>query len=207
MSAFKVNVSNSMSRNTVIVTGETTLRAIFEEAGVEIGMGTVSLDAATIAPGDLDREIGVFDLDENITHALASNPKRENAAKAVVTGGAIVVSSIATPEELRTIKKYRPDALKLVDEKTKNVQYLVSIAGGLGELNGNGAIFGQHADAEGKATITIGAPDDVSDVRNWAIENLGSALLKLNKVEQQFAEQLSSIAADRAAIEASITIG
>ena len=207
MSAYKVNVSNSMSRNTVIVTGETTLRDIFGEAGIEIGLGTVSLDAATIMPGDLDKGIGTFDLDEEITHSLASSPKRENAAKAVVTGGAIVVSSIATPEELRTIKKYRPDALKLVDKETKNVQYLVSIAGGLGELNGNGAIFGQHADGEGKATITIGAPDDVSDVRDWAIEHLGSALLKLNKVEEQFTEQLESIAADRAAVEASIVVG
>lgn len=207
MSMYKVNARTTTESKTIIVPGSKTLGEIFAEAGIMTGRGQVSLDSATLPAGALDIPLEQYTTDEETTHVLACYPKLENAAKAVVVGGAIVVSSIVTPDELKAIAKYRPEALKLVNDKTKDVEYLVAIGEGLGDLNGNGAIFGSHTDSEGKATITIGAPNEATDIRSWAIENLGSALLKLNKVEQQFASQLDSIARDRAEVEASIVVG
>jgi len=207
MSMIKVTVGNNMNKNTVIVDSANTLREAIEEAGILMGNGLVTMDGSMIKVGDLDKTFDDFGLDCGVTHTIMSVVKSDNAAKGRVAGGAFIVTSAATPEELKTLAKYRPAALKLVDKETKNVKYVVMPGKGQGDINDNGAIFGEHTDPDGKATITFAIPDGVTDAKAWAVENLGGALLKLSEVEKQFADQLESVKADMEAIEASITVG
>ena len=58
----RVYVGNNIIRTAIDVTSDTTLRRAFEEAEVDYGTGTNSLDGATLKAGDLDKtfeEMGV----------------------------------------------------------------------------------------------------------------------------------------------------
>lgn len=207
MSMIKISVGNNMNKETVIVDSGSTLRAAIEESGILMGNGLITMDGSMIKVGDLDKTFDDFGLDCDVTHSILAVVKSDNAAKGRVAGGAFIVTSIATPEELKTLGKYRPAALKLIDKETKEPKFIVKAGTGMGDISKNGAIFGEHTDPDGKATITVGLPDGVADGKAWAVENLGGALLSLNEVEKQFADQLASVKADMDAIEASIVVG
>ncbi len=204
MSMIKVRVVNNLNDNTIVIPSDYTVTQAIAESGIAMGDKSVTIDGTQISREMMGASFDDLGFDGESVHTILAVTKNVNAAKATVVGGAIVVSSIATPKQLETLKKYRPKALQLIDKETKNVTFAVLPGKGLGELNAFGAIFGAHTDPDGKATITIGAPDDADDLKSWAIENLGGALLNLNKVEQQFAEQLESVEADMKAIEDSI---
>lgn len=51
----QVTVGNNVSRKSVVVDENTTLRACLEENGVDYTRGTMHMDGATLQPGDLDK--------------------------------------------------------------------------------------------------------------------------------------------------------
>lgn len=208
MSMLRISVTNSLTRTTAIVSSEKTMREVFEENNVEIGNSMVTFDGSVIKPGDLDRPLDEYNLDDAVTHSLSAVAKTENAAKAHVIGGAIILSSDATPDQIKTLTKYRPNALKLVNKESKDVEYVVAMSeSGLGSINNNGAVFSAHTNNDGKATITIGIPDNVDDGKAWFVDTLGKAMLNLQKVEAQFDAELESVLADREAVESAVTVG
>lgn len=59
---FKVFVGNNVDRWSVMVTPDTTLRALLEQEQIDYTRGTMHLDGVSLRPGDLDKtfaEIGV----------------------------------------------------------------------------------------------------------------------------------------------------
>ena len=60
----KVTVGNNLKRETTIVDGDTTLRNVLEEAGVDYTRGITTLDGATLAAGDLDKTFDDFGIAE-----------------------------------------------------------------------------------------------------------------------------------------------
>lgn len=201
-------LQNNMSKTVAMVNSEKTIREALSENGFEIGRGQISLDGSTLRPGDIDQPLDTWMLDENVEHFLYVVVKADNAAKATIVGGALVVSGSATPDQIKTLAKYRPNALKLMEGENgkKECVFAVDAGKGYGSISKFGAVFGEYTDADGKATITVEVPEGLADVKDWAIEYLGTSILNLNKVEAQFEGQLADAAEERAVIEASISV-
>lgn len=76
----KVTVGNNVSRNTVIVEGDTTLREVLENAHIDYaGRGGIHMDGCPIGPGDLDKTFDDFGIIES-TYLLQVS-KADNAAR------------------------------------------------------------------------------------------------------------------------------
>lgn len=121
----------------------------------------------------------------------------------------MVITSSATPEQLKMLKKYRPNALKLFEGEgsAKKEVFMVDVTkGNDGCINQYGAIFSERTNQAGKATITIMVPEEVTDVKEWAADTLGVSILQLRKLEQQFAGMLEDVAAEKEAVSAAITV-
>jgi hypothetical protein len=131
-------------------------------------------------------------------------------AKIIIAGDSIVVTSARTLEEIKTLEKYRPKALRLfeADEEGKNVEvFRIASTLGKGSINQYGASFGSAThDEEKLATITLSLPSEVEDAKEYAAETVGGAVMSLNKVEEQFAAALAEIESDKAKVLENITI-
>lgn len=131
-------------------------------------------------------------------------------AKVKVVGEAVVVVSAMKLEDLKTIAKYRPEALTLKGgEDNKEPIFRVYVGGDSeGGLNAYGAQFGSEThDDEKLATITMGLGDiDERSVEDYIADELGSAIMNLNALEATLPEVLESIKADKATVLESISV-
>lgn len=60
----KVTVGNNVKRESVIVDGNTTLRTVLEDAGIDYTRGVMHLDGSSLNPGDLDKTFEDFHIAE-----------------------------------------------------------------------------------------------------------------------------------------------
>lgn len=130
-------------------------------------------------------------------------------AKITIAGDAIVVTSGITLEGIKTIKKYRPKALKLMGgEDGKEEIFAIDVTNGSGSINVYGASFGceTHDDAK-LATITyVPSGGMTGDVKEWVAERLGGAIMNLNKLEATLPAVLAQIAREKEAVMSGITV-
>lgn len=127
--------------------------------------------------------------------------------KIVVAGDAVVVTSAMKLEDLRTIKKYRPNALTLKNEETGEPVFMIDVVDGKGSINKFGASFGSETRDDDKlATITLIASDVVGDIKECVADKLGAAITNLNILENTLPVVLNEIGAEKARILDSITI-
>jgi len=102
-------------------------------------------------------------------------------------------------KDLEVVKKYRPSALTLVDEETKEAYFKVGL--GSNSLSDYGISFGGISNDEEKvATATLSIPSDVEDAKEYVLDKAGLALVNLGKIEKGIATALEEIKADRDAI-------
>lgn len=129
-------------------------------------------------------------------------------AKIVIAGDAVVVTSAMKLEELEQIKKYRPESLILKGgEDGKEPIFAINVVNGGGSINKYGASFGMATHDEEKfATVTLIASGVKDDIKEFVTDELGSALINLNKLEETLPEIVQSIAADRSQIMESISV-
>lgn len=126
-------------------------------------------------------------------------------AKIIIAGGAWILQSNFTLEELKLIERFRPNALTLKDEQG-NPTFKVS-TGRHPDVSKFGATFnGVSADGTGMACITSGIPDGTEDVRQYVSDIVGTAIINLNKIEEHIPQVLEEIAAEQEAIRSSITV-
>lgn len=131
-------------------------------------------------------------------------------ARITIAGQAVVVTSAMKLEDIKTIKKYRPDALTLKGgEDGKEPIFSISVcSSGAGNINKYGAEFAHatHDDAK-LATMTIVIPhnDDV-DIKAVVADTIGAYVLNLNKLEETLPSVMNEIAAEKARILANITV-
>lgn len=202
----KVTIGNNISRNSVIIDENTTLRNALEDAGVDYTIGMTSLDGSTLAPGDLDKTFADFGITEKCY--LLNVVKADNAAAVKIVGGACVIESGATPEQIKLLKKFRPNTLNLYEEKggKKEAVFAVGISNGTGSINSVGASFGSAVSSDGKATITLMIPEDVKNAKEWAKDRIGVSILHLNKIEEGFADAIAEVEREKEAVAAAITV-
>lgn len=129
-------------------------------------------------------------------------------AKIVIAGDAVVVTSAMKLKDLRTIAKYRPDALVLKGgEDGKEPVFAVSVTDDCGEINKYGASFCSESHDDTKlATITMQAGNAGEDIREFVAEQIGSAIINLGKLEETLPAVLEEIEAEKAAVRNCITI-
>lgn len=199
----KVYVGNNINRKPVMVSEDTTLRKVLEDAQIDYSVGMTSLDGATLKAGDLDKTFKDFGIEE--TCYLLNTAKAVNAAGIKVLGQTAVVESGFTPAQVSEVAKYRPCALVLTDPETKEATFAVGMGSGKGKINKNGAEFGSGKNAEGKAIITIDIPDG-RDAKEYIEEKIGVAILNLQKVENGLGDALTEIAAEKAEVLGTIEI-
>lgn len=91
-------------------------------------------------------------------------------------------------DDFEKVKKYAPEALKIVDEEG-NEKFAVDGTAGMfcgsvmGELSDWGAMFTEVGD---KMIIWMGVPSEhLKDAKEWMVEHSGMALAHLKDVEAQ----------------------
>ena len=126
-------------------------------------------------------------------------------AKVTIAGNSFVITSAVSLADWETAMKYRPSALTIVDEETKEAQFRVGI--GSNSVTDHGVSFGGVSNDETKfATVTLPIPLGVEDARQYVLDKAGLALANLKKVETGLAEALKGIRAEREAIAADIRV-
>ena len=130
-------------------------------------------------------------------------------ASIIIAGDAVVVKSALKLEEIRTIEKYRPEALILKGgEDGKEPIFALGTTNGAGSINKIGASFGRAShDEDELAIITLcdivkGCGEAVEQVADY----VGNAIINLNKLEAKLPAVLEEIAAEKAAVKTNITV-
>jgi len=121
-------------------------------------------------------------------------------AKIKLYGNQIALVSALTLEQLDAIKRRKPEALKLKDEKGEKTVFVVD-TGIAPSISKYGVCFASQEVIGGKAIFSMEAPsDDAVEVRKYINENWGTIVFDLNKVEAQCVEAFAAIASEEAAI-------
>lgn len=200
----KVTVGNNLSRKAVIVPETSTLREILEANEVNYNTGMTSLDGATLAPGDIDKTFADFGITEKCY--LLNVVKADNAVNISILGEAAVLTSMFQMENLKTILKYKPSALVVQDEETKEETFRVDIAkAGAGRMNRYGISFSPTPDKNGWAQVTVSLPEEHGDAKDYIEDTYGETILNLKKLENKMFSILGEIGVARKAIRDSIT--
>lgn len=122
-------------------------------------------------------------------------------AKITVAGQAIVVKSSLTLDDIEAVKKYRPDALTLYkgEGSEKEPDFMIGItSSSAGCIGTYGVEFSAEShDEEKHATVTMLLPNEVDDVKGYVADQIGSAVLKLAKLEESLPKVIEEIAAER----------
>lgn len=218
-----VTLRNNVVSKTVNIPSDTPLRSIFEDNGVDYAAGVVSLDGAALPAGSMDKsleELGVTGSrcylmvtvkadnaseDEVFIAAPVSTP----VAQIKIIGNTVHVISSQKLEDVKLLAKYRPNALKLYEGSGAEKQEVFAIftdGRDGGSVCPNGVIFSKATTSDGKALVTLTAPTGTEDVKAWAQEEIGVAILLLKKTEAQFAAAIEEVKAERDAVAASITV-
>ena len=126
-------------------------------------------------------------------------------AKTTIAGNSFVITSEVSLADLETVQKYRPSALALIDEETKEAYFKVGI--GASSANEHGISFGGVTNDEKKlATATLPIPSDTEDAKEYVLDKAGLALANLAKVEAGIATALADIKKERETIAANIKV-
>ena len=120
-----------------------------------------------------------------------------------ICGNVAVVESTKTLEDIRTLEKYSPKSLYLYEtgEDGKKTPVFRVCTAPSGSINSVGACFADESyDERAVACITLPIPAGTEDVKAFIMDTVGQGIVKLNKVEDGFAEALAKVEADKAAV-------
>lgn len=127
-------------------------------------------------------------------------------SKISVCGDAIVITSSMKLSDLRTIERFRPEALAVLDED-KEVVFAIGTTNGCGTVNEYGMSFGSETHDENKlATITMCGREIAGDVKEYIADNFGGVIAKLNELEEKLPEVLRDIQTAKQRVMDSITV-
>ena len=126
-------------------------------------------------------------------------------AKVTIMGSSYAIKSTISMAQLEMVQRYRPSALTIADEDTKEQIFKVGI--GANSLSEYGISFGGVSnDPEKLATATLPIPQDVEDAKQYVLDKAGLALVRLEMVESHIAEVLDEISSQQKSIADSIEV-
>lgn len=124
-------------------------------------------------------------------------------AKVTIVGQAVVLESAVKLDDIKKLEKYAPEALVLHGgEDGKDPVF--AVASGTDKINQNGVAF-NHKSADGYAVTTF-VTEDVGNVEEFVIDNLGKYLIDLEKVEAQIPAALEEVDSELENIKSKITV-
>lgn len=130
-------------------------------------------------------------------------------AKIVTLGDAAVLTSAVKLEDYKKVKKYRPKALVLMggDDEKEEV-FRVGVVNGAGSLTKFGVEFGKETHDDKKLACLTVQMEDIGDcdIKKFAADKFGPALILLNKIEEKIPDVLKEIADEEAAVLELITV-
>lgn len=123
-------------------------------------------------------------------------------AKVKVVGDAVVVISNMKLEDLKTIKKYRPEALTLMGgEEKKTPIFKIGLGSSISPISDMGITFaGETHDEEALATLTgivVSDAETIDDYKNEIAEHYGKAVMRLTELEATLPAVLKEIEAEK----------
>ena len=127
-------------------------------------------------------------------------------AKITIAGQAVVVTSTLKLEDIKMVKKYRPDALTLRGGGDGK-EPIFALGVGEGGINKFGASFQMETrDEEKLAVLTMTTGYDGDDIEEFVADELGAAIVNLGKLEEKLPGVIDEIKAERQAIMSNITV-
>lgn len=201
-----VTIGNNTRRHPVILDENTTLRSALEQNGIDYSVGMTSLDGTSLQPGDLDKTFAQFGITEKCY--LLNVVKADNAACIKIVGNVAFIESGLTLANIKKLAKHREKALSLYEGEGAEKQEVFKVGAGVGDgsVSAYGVSFGTGTTEDGRALVALRIPEGTADKKKWAMEKVSTAILKLNKVEGQFADANKEIDAELADIESNITV-
>ena len=121
-----------------------------------------------------------------------------------VSGRTATIVSAYTLADIEKLEKYRPEALALKD-KDGNVTFKVGTSF-VGSVSDYGIGFGVGTFGNGKACVTVPGGEAYATAEEFVLEEIGTTINKLNKVESQIAGALDEVEAEITAIKDAIEI-
>lgn len=216
----EVTARNNVRSNTKQMPSDTTLREAFEALGVEYAVGVVSLDGSSLPAGSMDKSFDELGVTGNRTYLMVTvkadnasdcedaTPAPAQVAQIKIIGNTVHIISSQKLEDVKLLAKYRPGALVLTEGSGAEKKEIFNVFAGKndGSIQPNGIIFGAATTGDGKAMVTMKAPEGTDDVKAWAQEEIGVSILLLKKVEAQFAGALDEVKKEKADVAASIEV-
>ena len=187
----KITLITNNPREVDIVPETMTVREFLEKHNVNYGLASTSVDGSPVNSAGLDKSFA----EHNVTTRaiVTSLPNKDNGAQAIVVGSSCVVKSSLTPEEIKRVKKFHPEALMMYDENNEPVFAIDIDETQPGSIDDVGACFGNATSTDGKATITIVIDPAAEDPGELVYEKLGRSLLYLREMEENLVEMLPSM--------------
>lgn len=124
-----------------------------------------------------------------------------------IVGQALVITSSLKRDDIETLAKYNPKALRLVEkQKDSDVEkFRVSVGEG-NSISRCGISFG-NVTADGLAQCSVLLPNMEADKRADFVKNeLGMALYSLSQIETQTAAALTTVKATLDTVMAGVTV-
>lgn len=126
-------------------------------------------------------------------------------AKIMIVGDASVIVSALKFEDIQTVEKYRPNKLILMGGEDNDEPVFAIGTGCVGSVGEYGITFNNKDDA-GNAIVTqiiVGNPEDR---KAFIADQVGVAIVSLNKIEETISDVLEEIKAEKEAVLASIEV-
>lgn len=199
----KVTIGNNISRKALIVSETMTLKEACNQAEFDYTRTSMNLDGTTLAPGDINKTFADFGVTD--TCYLLGVAKADNAVKVTVAGDAMVVTSAIKFDDLKTVEKYRPEALTLKGGKDgKEDIFKVGTTKGAGSINTYGVSFKESRGDGHFAQITVMLPS-VDDVKEYISDKYGVAIINLGAIEESLPSVVAGINEEKARIQSFIS--
>ena len=187
----KITLITSNPKEVDIVPETMTVREFLEKHNVNYGMASTSIDGVPLPAGGMDMSFMEHQIQDRAI--VTTLPNKDNGAQAIVVGSSCVVKSTLTPDDIKRIKKFHPEALVMEDEGGEPV-FAIDIDETMpGSINNNGACFGSATSSDGKATITVVLDPATENTEDLVYERLGRALMYLKDMEEQLAEVIPDL--------------
>jgi len=120
--------------------------------------------------------------------------------RVVIAGTACIVNSKLSVKELEDFTHFHPEALILRNEAGEEV-FSIGVIDGPGCLESDHAMYSSVESAQGKAVMTILLDPDEEDKLSLVMDTFGSALLRLEELENQLLGMKDTIEAEKKQIE------
>lgn len=128
-------------------------------------------------------------------------------ANIIITGDSVSVISTLTLEDIKTVAKYRPEALNLYDGESKEKSLVFTVkAGTTPSMSAYGVSFTAQT-SDGNAVMTeIFSGSTAATIKDAVAEKYGVGVINLRKLEAQVPTVIEEIKAEREEIKSSIEV-